>query len=441
MNARRSAAEVVDTEVERLKRRRSRHQNVGKSVKAAPSGKHGPSVGQGEHSDDGVVVQCGSSLTPMAVAWLWRFWLAKGKLHLLAGAPGQGKTTIALAMAATVTIGGRWPDDSRCEKGSVLIWSGEDDPGDTLLPRLIAMGADVSRVHFISGTRIAGGEVPFDPARDLAQLSATVDRIGDVRLLIVDPVVSAVAGDSHKNTEVRRAMQPLVDLATRIGAVVLGISHLSKGTAGRDPTERVTGSIAFTAIVRVVLLAAKVTSGESSRRILVRAKSNIGPDEGGFEYFIKQGPLQQHPDIEASRIEWGDAIEGTARELLAEAESESGPDGQAGARTAAADFLRQLLTAPTPSKTVRKEAEDAGHSWATVRRAAHDIGVSIKKGGMGGGWYWSLPEVAQKSSKVLTKSDEHLRGDVSTFAALGVDDGAMPKAPPVEASAVDSEEF
>ena len=147
---------------------------------------------------DGVVLVSGADLVPQPVSWLWRDWLAQGKLHILAGAPGQGKTTIALAMAATVTIGGRWPDSSRCERGTVLIWSGEDDPADTLLPRLLAAGADKRRVHFVSGTRVNGEVQPFDPATDMVQLAAQAARIGEVRLIVVDPVVSAVTGDSQR---------------------------------------------------------------------------------------------------------------------------------------------------------------------------------------------------------------------------------------------------
>ena len=94
---------------------------------------------------DGVMIERGSDLRIVAVNWLWRNWLARGKLHLLAGAPGQGKTTIALAFAATVTSGGRWPDGASCKAGNVLIYSGEDDPSDTLAPRLLASGADMCR--------------------------------------------------------------------------------------------------------------------------------------------------------------------------------------------------------------------------------------------------------------------------------------------------------
>ena len=103
---------------------------------------------------DGVVLINGSTLTPQAVRWLWEYWLALGKLHILAGTPGQGKTTIALAAMATVTIGGRWPDDTRCAPGNVLMWTGEDDLADTVTPRLMAAGADLSRCYFVEGTRI-----------------------------------------------------------------------------------------------------------------------------------------------------------------------------------------------------------------------------------------------------------------------------------------------
>ncbi|MBA3597832.1 MAG: AAA family ATPase [Methylibium sp.] len=369
---------------------------------------------------DGVTLVCGSDLKPVPIEWLWAYWLALGKLHILAGPPGQGKTTIAIASGANVTIGGCWPDGSRCAIGNVLFWSAEDDPADTLLPRFLAAGGDPARLHFVIGARIAGEQLPFDPARDMVQLTEAALRIGNVRLMIVDPVVSAVTGDSHKNTEVRRALQPLVDLASNLHAAVLGISHFSKGTGGRDPTERVTGSVAFGAVARVVMVASKVKGedGNEDRRIFARAKSNIGPDDGGFEYSLEQ--VEALPGISASRVRWGQAIEGTARELLTDAEANDS-DGQS-AKDSAENFLRELLSAPTPTKTVQAEARQAGHSWATVRRAADALVVIRRKAGMGEGWYWSLPEGAQKTSKVLTESSGHLREEVSTFGGSGQSD-------------------
>lgn len=93
---------------------------------------------------------------PAPIDRVWDGWLAKGKLQLLAGQPGAGKTTLALALAATTSIGGIWPDGSQATEGNVVIWSGEDDPKDTLVPRLIAAGADRTRVHFVTASEKAG---------------------------------------------------------------------------------------------------------------------------------------------------------------------------------------------------------------------------------------------------------------------------------------------
>lgn len=238
---------------------------------------------------DGVQLVRGDVLKPEPVRWLWDGWLALGKLAILAGAPGTGKTTIALSIAAAVSSGGLLPDGTRCPVGDVLIWSGEDDPADTLTPRLHAAGADLTRVHFVVDVLEKGQHRPFDPASDTPDLLAAARNLPNLRCIILDPVVSAVAGDSHKNTEVRRGLQPLVDFANATGAALVGITHFSKGGQGQDPAQRVTGSIAFTAVARVVLVVAKVHDAEGSeRRILARSKSNIGPDEGGFCYTLEQ---------------------------------------------------------------------------------------------------------------------------------------------------------
>lgn len=337
---------------------------------------------------DGVVLLCGDSLTPTPISWLWHAWLALGKLHLLAGAPGQGKTTIAISFAATVTSGGRWPDASRCAPGNVLVWSGEDDPADTLLPRLIAAGGDKSRIHFVSGTRIDGVMQAFDPARDMVALQAQAEALGDVRLIIVDPIVSAVTGDSHKNTETRRALQPLVDLAANMNAALLGITHFSKGGQGGDPSQRVLGSVAFTAVARVVLVAAKVQGedGQEDRRILARSKSNIGPDDGGYEYNLEQSePL---PGIEASYVTWGNSVDGSARELLSDPNEEGQHD-----QGDAAEMLRAELVSAcwTNVEMASKPLKAAGFSKKQIWSASKKLKVLRKKGGMNGCWYMRLP--------------------------------------------------
>jgi len=329
-----------------------------------------------------VVLKPASTIECRPIRWLWPGWLARGKLHVLAGSPGTGKTTIALAMAATVTTGGRWPDGKIAPRGRVLIWSGEDDAEDTLVPRLSAAGADLSRVLIVGDTLTDKEPRAFDPASDLPALEWQLREIDDVSLLIADPIVSAVgAADSHKNTEVRRALQPLVNLGARLDCAVVGISHFSKGTAGRDPTERVTGSVAFGALARVMMVTAK---SEEHGRLLARSKSNIGPDGGGFAYELG---LAYQEGIEASRVRWGNALEGSARELLSNTESEV--DNSA---SDAATFLAGLLAASSlPAKDVYREAQGAGFSRDQIKRANSRIGVQYLKSGMTGSWVWCLP--------------------------------------------------
>jgi len=145
--------------------------------------------------DVGLIRAC--DLTPEAIDWLWHGWLAAGKMHVFGGAPGSGKTTISMGLAAIVTTGGRWPDGTRSIAGNVVIWSGEDDPADTLIPRLALSGADLSRVYFIADIREGNERRSFDPARDMEPLRRKLADIGGVKLLIVDPVVSAIAGESR----------------------------------------------------------------------------------------------------------------------------------------------------------------------------------------------------------------------------------------------------
>lgn len=347
----------------------------------------------------------GASITPEAVRWLWAGYLACGKLHVLAGAPGTGKTMIALALAATVSTGGRWPDGTRCEPGNVLIWSAEDDIADTLAPRLIAMGADMGRIQFVGEKATMEGRTPFDPSRDMPTLMRDIAKAGEIKLLIVDPIVSAVAGDSHKNAEVRRGLQPLVDAGQTLGAAVLGISHFSKGTAGREVTERVTGSLAFGALARVVLAAAKRSEDDGGGRILARAKSNIGPDGGGFTYDLAPGTIEAHPGIAVHVLQWGNAIEGSARELLASAE-DAGDSDERSAVEDAKDFLQGLLAdGAVSAKRVYAEGREAGYSERTLRRAQKALGVEAVKDGLKAGWSWRLlPKAANFPEDGHTKS-------------------------------------
>jgi putative DNA primase/helicase len=373
----------------------------------------------------GVTLIRADGIRPEPIAWLWGGWLACGKVHVLAGAPGTGKTTAAVALAATLTIGGRWPDGTPASPDDVLIWSGEDDPKDTLVPRLIAAGADLNRVHFVASYTDDRGPRAFDPATDMQALSDHVSSMDPAPvLLIVDPLVSAIAGDSHKNAEVRRALQTLVELAQVRRCAVLGVSHFSKGTQGREPTERVTGSLAFGALARVVMVAAKLPEEEGGGRILVRAKSNLGIDSGGFRYDLAPVELHDHPGIFTSAVQWGEALEGSARELLGQADTQGDPKERS-ATTEAMDWLREHLeTGPAKAKDVQRDARDAGFSDKALRTAREKLGIKPTKSGFSGGWQWAIstPEdapFAPKMPKAPKNPGQESEGNLGIFDGFG----------------------
>ena len=372
-----------------------------------------------------VKIEQASAILIKAIVWLWFGYLAIGKLHILCGRPGCGKTTIGLKLAASVTTGEGWPGGSKSEPGTklgkVVIWSGEDDPADTLIPRLIQSGAKIDRVYFVRDTTDIDGSREFDPSTDMDALRREIRRIGNVKLLIVDPLVSIVRGDDHKNGVVRRSLQPLADLAAAENVAVLGISHFTKNSVGKDPIDRVTGSLAYGAAARIVLAASK--NEDDGVRIFCRAKSNIGADNGGFEYTLKQSPLAENPDITASYVEWGKAVEGEARDILADAEG-TASESSGCALSEAEGFLREVLKDGSVEATqIKNEAKELGISSATLRRATKEIGVtSTREGGIAehGKWFWKLPDDSDrnglrgsKNPKMLTKNYGHLRPVVS----------------------------
>lgn len=358
---------------------------------------------------------CANDILPEPISWLWQDWLARGKVHIMGGAPGTGKTTLAMKLVATITTAGNWPTGEGVKKGNVLIWSGEDDPRDTLVPRLALAGADLSRVFFVGDVQSIEGRRPFDPAKDIDTLKQKFREVGDIALLIVDPIVSAIAGDSHKNAETRRGLQPLVDLAHTHRFALLGITHFTKGTAGRDPLERITGSLAFGAVARVVMVAAKEQRQDSAppKRLLVIAKSNIGRDEGGFSYDLRQDEVDGHPGVYSSVVEWGGMLRGNAREILAEAENTEEEIHATSGLNQAQGFLIQLLEAsPLPAKQIRDESNEAGHAWRTIKRAKANLGIRSVKEGLKG-WFWELPILKSANS-----AEECQQKPLATFEDL-----------------------
>ncbi|WP_070107835.1 AAA family ATPase [Burkholderia plantarii] len=371
-----------------------------------------------------VVLSRASEITPEAITWLWPGYLPAGKLTILAGQPGCGKTTIGLSLASIVTTGGRWPDGTECAKpGNVLVWTGEDGVADTLVPRLLAAGADLTRVWFAESVTDDEGHLkPFNPARDIPLLSERIAEMGDVRMLIVDPIISVVQGDGHKSVDVRLSLQPLLDLGAFHSCAIFGITHFTKGSKGSSPLDRILGSQAFGAAARVILIAGKDDS--SGRRVFAKSKANIAEETGGFEYAID---VIEMNDLTSSRIQWGEPLTGSARDILREIEADDTDDDGDSERQSkferARAMIYELLRPFASTKELRAAATADGMSWRTVeaaKQAEIAAGATIRavKQGKDWGWIWD--------SFATNHPDEAATGKVLDFPDFGNDRRPQP---------------
>jgi putative DNA primase/helicase len=255
------------------------------------------------------------------------------------------------------------------------------------------MGADLDRIFIVRSQREANGKTrAFNPSTDMDSLrekAATIS--GGVDFVFLDPVVSAVptTRNSDKNAETRAGLAPFVEFIEALNAAGGGVTHVSKGTAGKDPLERVTGTLAYGAVPRIVLLTSinKAEGDGEPERVMVRVKNNIGPCDGGFGFRIDTAPLLERPDIEATRIVWELPLEGTAIELMNAAEGET---VKVSKLDEAKRFLRTALAkGERPQKEIKADALGQGISWGTLKRASEGDEIGKRKDGFGG-WHWWL---------------------------------------------------
>ena len=349
-----------------------------------------------------------SDIEAKPVSWLWRDRIARGKTTIIAGNPGLGKSQITASIAAIVTTGGRWPvDRTLCESGDVLFLTAEDDPADTLRPRLEAAGADLARVHVIDGvirgytSSGSSGNRTFSLQEDLQALEAKLKGLGNVAAVVIDPI-SAYLGnvDSHKNADIRGLLTPLGELAARHNVAIIGVSHLSKA-AGAQALMRVSGSLAFVAAARAAYLVT-TDATEKTRRLFIPMKNNLGPDSTGLAFRIEGAmiPSAGGP-LETSRVAWdSEAVTLTADEAM---QAETTPQGTS-ALSEANDWLRETLAVgPKPANEIFKLAAADGISKRTLKRGARELGIKPTKAGMGGGWSWSLPKGARRAEECQEK--------------------------------------
>src|SRR5215213_4921762 len=300
-----------------------------------------------------------SGVEPEEVEWLWPSWLALGKLALLDGDPGLGKSATTLDLAARVSVGEVFPDGARCEPAGVVLLSAEDGLGDTVRPRLDAAGADTSRIVALATVPDENGhDRLLSIPEDIPLIEKGIERVG-ARLVVVDPLMAFLSGETNSNRDqdVRRALAPLAGLAERTGACVLVVRHLNKAAAN-NPLYRGGGSIGIIGAARMAFVVGKDPQDEN-RRVVASTKNNLAKPPKSLMFTLKEA------DSGSVRISWLGESEVSAKDLLATSQDQEHAD----MRSEAVEFLNDVLAnGPVPASQVKEEAEDAGISERTLAR-------------------------------------------------------------------------
>lgn len=322
--------------------------------------------------------------------------LYRGKVTVLGGVPGDGKSLISNDTAARVSAGAAWPvGNGRFAAAPVLLLTAEDDPADTIRPRLDMAGANCDRVHLIEGAYRVNdttGDRSLDLVSLITDLPAIEQKVVELgaHLIVIDPLTSFADSDTNKTQDMRRLLDGLAQMAARTAVSVLVITHMNKRSDARAAMQMIAGSHVIVAAVRVVLVTAR-DPNDKARRLLLPVKCNIGPDEAGFAFRIEP---KVHPVCgEVPMIEWETE---TVSDLSADdVLIDSTPRAQAAVEKSSEvqEWLRDLLkSGPVEARVMWNRAKDAGYGERRVRTALKATKAVCEILGFQGAWHYRLPE-------------------------------------------------
>lgn len=324
------------------------------------------------------------SIQPEPVEWLWFNRIPVGKLSLIVGDPGTGKSFLTIYMASHITTGEPWPDiGAPILKGSVIILTAEDGLADTVRKRADASGADVQKIRILEGVITKNEEQEFFNLIDhLPALEQAVIKTDDVRLIIIDPITSYLGKiDSHKNSQVRGVLAPLSNLAEKHKIAIVAVSHLNKSTV-LQAIYRTMGSLAFAAAARSVwAISNEEDDSGSIRRLFMPLKTNLSVNPTSLAFKI----------IDSKVIFDKDPLDLDIEETLS-GEGKKDKSALIDAKTWLKEALRE---GPIRSTEIFRMAKENEISTATLRRAQKELRIEAYKEGIleKGKWYWKLPEI------------------------------------------------
>jgi hypothetical protein len=334
------------------------------------------------------VLTCLADVEPTAIRWLWKDRIPRGRLTLLVGRPGEGKSFVTCDLAARISNGTRFPDGADCEAGSVLLLTAEDDPADTIRPRLDAAGADCSRIHLLSAIRSSDDDGEHERPVSLHHIDLieqAIQRVPDCRLIVIDPIGSYLGGstDAHRDNEVRAVLAPLAALASQYDVAVLIVMHTRKSRS-EHADDAALGSRAFTGLARAVWHLA-ADPEDSERRLMLPGKNNLTRRQSGLACRIV-GDGQQ------ACLEWSsDPVDLHADDVIGERSGSKKPGPLPAKQAEAANWLQQALArGPRMAKDLFREWEADGGSVETLKRSKKLAGVQSCRESSNGPWLWRL---------------------------------------------------
>lgn len=351
--------------------------------------------------NSGLLIVCADEVVPKNIDFVWPRRLARGKHTCFAGVGGLGKSQLLYATAATITRGGAWPEnEGNAPRGTVVLLSAEDGIEDVMVPRLIAAGADRSRIRIVKAVRAEGGPKKFNILNDLDRLAAACRELGDVVLVGFDPVSSYLGGDidSHRDTELRNALDPISQMAEACNVAVMSVTHFNKATSTVNAMNRVMGGAGFVNAPRAAFaIMEDPENGEG--RLLLHLKNNLSPPAQGLRFHVEQVDAgvdeRDNSPITSSRIVWDGSTDITADAVAATGREHDTPRLDEAIR-----FLEtELRNGPAPARDVQGHAKELGISVATLRRARQAIGIisSQIEGVPHGGWQYEPPVTGSTS--------------------------------------------
>lgn len=341
-----------------------------------------------------------SSIAAKPIEPLWAGCLYRGKLTVIAGIPGDGKSLLADDICARISAGAAWPvGDGSFAKSTVFLLTAEDDPADTIRPRLDVAGADNDLIKLIGGAYHVDektGERTLDMVSLISDLPAIERQIVDsgASLLVVDPLTSFSDSDTNKTGESRRLFDGMAQMAARTGVAILIITHMNKRSDARKAMQMIAGSHVIVAAVRVVLVTAR-DPNDKARRLLLPIKLNIGPDDTGFAFRVTPRVHAVCGDVPACEWEADGVEDMSADDVLID----NTPRAQAAVEKSneVQDWLREYLKRePVAASSLWAKAKEMGYGERRVKQALKVIKASCEILGYQGKWHWRLTESGTK---------------------------------------------